>query len=283
MLGRRRADPARDTWSTVRTHTVRLAPDVTEPLLASVPAAFFAGIDDVLLAGLALALGSWPTAPADAGRCALVLLEGHGRQEAAVAGSDLARTVGWFTSQHPVRLDTRGVDLADALAGGPAAGTVIKRVKEHLRSLPDHGIGYGMLRHLDPDSAAQLAARPVPQIGFNYLGRFEAPGGAGWRVAADGVGAAYGPGMPLPASLVVNAITEDTPEGPRLVAHWMYAEGLFDAASVADLAARWCAALAALVRHAAGAGAGGRTPSDLSLVSLDQNQLDALEAMWRTT
>ncbi|WP_256788928.1 non-ribosomal peptide synthetase [Frankia sp. AvcI1] len=283
LLGRRRADPARDTWSTVRTHTVRLAPDVAEPLLTSVPAAFFAGVDDVLLAGLALALGSWPAAPEDAGRCALVLLEGHGRQEAAVAGSDLARTVGWFTSQHPVRLDTRGVDLDDALAGGPAAGTVIKRVKEHLRSLPDHGIGYGMLRHLDPDSAAQLAARPVPQIGFNYLGRFEPSGGAGWRVAADGVGAAYGPGMPLPAGLVVNAVTEDTPEGPRLVAHWMYAEGLFDAAPVADLAARWCAALEALVRHAAGAGAGGRTPSDLSLVSVDQNQLDALEAMWRTT
>ncbi|WP_261575637.1 non-ribosomal peptide synthetase [Frankia gtarii] len=281
LLGRRRADAARDTWSTVRTLTVALAPDIAEPVLTSVPAAFFAGVDDVLLAGLALALGSWTAARREPARSTLVLLEGHGRQEAAVAGSDLSRTVGWFTSQHPVRLDTTGIDLDDALAGGSGAGVIVKRVKEHLRSLPDHGIGFGMLRHLHPASAGGLATLPVPQIGFNYLGRFDVPGIAGWRVAADGLDAAYGPDMPLPAGLVVNAITEDTPAGPRLAAHWMYADGLFDTASVADLADRWRRALQAIVRHAAGDGAGGRTPSDLSLVSLNQNQLDALEAKWR--
>ncbi|ROO87215.1 non-ribosomal peptide synthase protein (TIGR01720 family)/amino acid adenylation domain-containing protein [Actinocorallia herbida] len=273
-LGARRADPARDTWATVRTSTVRLSAATTKAVLTDVPAAFFAGVDDVLLAGLALALAE------GGAHSASVLLEGHGRREAAVPGADPSRTVGWFTAQHPVRLDASGLDLAEALAGGPAAGALVKRVKEHLRSLPDHGIGYGMLRHLDPVGKAELSPLPEPRLGFNYLGRFDAPDG-GWRIARDGLGAAYAPDMALPAGLVVNAVTEETPEGPRLTAHFMYAEGLFTEAETAALAARWTRALDALVRHSSGAGAGGRTPSDVSLVSLNQNQLDALEAKWR--
>ncbi|MDX6744045.1 non-ribosomal peptide synthetase [Actinocorallia sp. A-T 12471] len=273
-LGSRRADPARDTWSTVRTTTVRLSAATTEAVLGDVPAAFFAGVDDVLLSGLALALaesGSPSTA---------VLLEGHGRREAAVPGADVSRTVGWFTAQHPVRLDASGLDVADALAGGPAAGALVKRVKEHLRSLPDHGIGYGMLRYLDPDGQAALGPLPEPRVGFNYLGRFDAPDG-GWRIARDGLGAAYTPDMSPPAGLVVNAVTEDTPDGPRLTAHFMYASGVFTDAEAAALASGWTRALEALALHASGAGAGGRTPSDLPLISLNQNQLDALEAKWR--
>ncbi|MCK9923687.1 amino acid adenylation domain-containing protein [Frankia sp. AgPm24] len=297
LLGRRRVEPDTDVWATTRTVTVTLDTEIAEPVLTSVPALFFAGVEDVLLAALALALADWGAGRGTPLRSTLVLVEGHGRQEAAVPGSDLSRTVGWFTSQHPVRLDTTGVDIADALAGGAGAGTIVKAVKESLRALPDHGIGFGLLRHLHPEARRELAALPEPQLGFNYLGRFDATGGTdvgggtggtggsdgagGFRLVAGGLDAAYGPDMALPAGLVVNAVTEDGPAGPRLVAHWMYADGLFSEASVTDLADRWCAALRALVRHGAGDGAGGRSPSDLSLVALDQGQLDALEAMWR--
>ena len=41
----------------------------------------------------------------DPGRGVLVDLEGHGREEQLVPGVDLSRTVGWFTSLYPVRLD----------------------------------------------------------------------------------------------------------------------------------------------------------------------------------
>ena len=44
-----------------------------------------------------------------------------------------------------------------------------------------------------------------------------------------------------------------------------------------DLAERWFRALAALVRHAAQAGAGGRSPSDLPLVALTQAEIERLE------
>ncbi|RLK53921.1 non-ribosomal peptide synthetase [Actinokineospora cianjurensis] len=265
-LGSRQPDATIDTWSTVRTHTVTLDSASTEAVLTEVPAAFFAGVDDVLLAAFGLAVADW-----SGQRSTLVLREGHGREEQVVPGADLSRTLGWFTSQHPARLDLTGIDVTQALAGGAAAGAAVKRVKEYLRSLPDHGIGYGILRHLHPELDVH------PQLGFNYLGRFESSD-QDWTLAPGGIGAAYADDMALPAGLVVNAVTED---GPTLTAHWMYAAELFTAEQVAALAERWIAALKALVTHAKGPGAGGRTPSDVGLVSLNQGQLDALEARWK--
>ena len=48
--------------------------------------------------------------------------------------------------------------------------------------------------------------------------------------------------------------------------------------ATAELARLWAAALAGLAAHAAQPGAGGLTPSDLPLVSLDQDQIEGLEA-----
>ena len=89
-----------------------------------------------------------------------------------VGGVDLSRTVGWFTSVHPVRLELGGVDPVGVRAGGPAAGEVLKRVKEQVRGVPGDGLGYGLLRHLNPVTAAVLQDLPEAQIAFNYLGRF---------------------------------------------------------------------------------------------------------------
>jgi non-ribosomal peptide synthase protein (TIGR01720 family) len=84
--------------------------------------------------------------------------------------------------------------------------------------------------------------------------------------------------MPLPHALEVNAVTEDHVDGPRLTATWSWPRELFTEADVRELAESWFAALRALVAHTRGPGAGGYTPSDLSLVSLDQDEIDDLEA-----
>ena len=62
---------------------------------------------------------------------------------------ELSRTVGWFTSLYPVRLDPGPLDLDEALAGGPALGRALKLIKEQLRAVPDNGLGYGLLRYLN--------------------------------------------------------------------------------------------------------------------------------------
>jgi len=47
----------------------------------------------------------------------LVAVEGHGREQIDPT-IDLSRTVGWFTSVYPVRLDPGPIDLDAAMAGG---------------------------------------------------------------------------------------------------------------------------------------------------------------------
>ena len=61
------------------------------------------------------------------------------RPRGGVRGVDLSRTVGWFTSLYPVRLDAGAVDLDEALAGGAALGRALKRIKEQLRAVPGQG------------------------------------------------------------------------------------------------------------------------------------------------
>jgi non-ribosomal peptide synthase protein (TIGR01720 family) len=53
-----------------------------------------------------------------------------------------------------------------------------------LRAVPGKGLGYGLLRYLNDETAAELAGAAAPQLGFNYLGRFAAGAdGADWAPA----------------------------------------------------------------------------------------------------
>ena len=166
---------------------------------------------------------------------------------------DLTRTVGWFTSLYPVRLDPGRLDLDEALSGGAALGRALKTIKEQLRAVPGKGLGYGLLRYLNDATAGQLAGAPAPQLGFNYLGRFATgDDGADWSPAslaesADEDSAAQlgggDPAMPLAHLIEINALTQDGAEGPALTAHWTWASALLDEAAVRDLAATWFAAL----------------------------------------
>ncbi len=88
-------------------------------------------------------------------------LEGHGREEHVVAGTDLSRTVGWFTSLYPAVLDLTGVDVAGALSGTEDAGIALAQVKDSLRRIPDSGIGFGMLRRLG-ETAGRLDGCRAP-------------------------------------------------------------------------------------------------------------------------
>ncbi|MFF4082533.1 amino acid adenylation domain-containing protein [Streptomyces sp. NPDC001777] len=280
-------DPARDVARTANTLSLTLPPEVTGPLLTTLPAAFRAGANDVLLTALALAVADWRRRRGGDDGALLVDLEGHGR-EPVIDGVDLSRTVGWFTSMWPVRLDLTGTDTAAALDGGPEAGAALKRIKEQLHAVPDNGMGYGLLRHLNEDTSgplAELARTAHPQIAFNYLGRLPASATADgtpgeWAPAPEsGVLGGGGDGdLPLAHALQINALTEDHPDGPRLSATLAWPRALLGEPDVRDLLDTWERALTALVRHAGAPGAGGLTPGDLPLVSLTQREIETFEA-----
>ncbi len=246
-------DPARDTVATTRHLSLTLPAEVTGPLLSRAPAAFGANVNDVLLTAFALAVGEWRAARTPGGTAAggpvLVDLEGHGRAEDLAGAADLSRTVGWFTSVVPVRLDP---GPADAVAGGPALDAAVARIRDHLTALPAAGIGHGLLRHLNPGTGPRLAELGEPRIEFNYMGRFGRPEAADWSYAPeeDAADLEADPGMPMSHALTLNALTEDRPAGPELSAHWAYAAGLLTEDEVRELAESWFRALTALVRRA---------------------------------
>ncbi len=285
LLGDRPLDPVVDTNATVRTLATDLPADVTAALLTTVPGAFHGTVNDGLLTALALAVTAWRRDRGTVTDHVLIALEGHGRETAVAPGADLSHTVGWFTTIHPVRFDLSDVDLPDALDGGDAAGAAVKAVKEQLAAVPDHGIGFGLLRYLNADTAARLRTRPAPQISFNYLGRLT-PGvtdaDTPWLpVDAFDRGGAQSPDMPAAAVVDINAVTVPTTDGPVLRATWSYPQHLLTDADVAALTERWAAAAAALARHVHRPHAGGLTPSDVPLVALDQPALDRLERHYR--
>ena len=233
---------------------VEVPPELAEPLLGTVPAIFHAGVEEVLLAGLALAVADWRRRRGADAETVLVDVERHGREE-FTEGVDLSRTVGWFTSLFPVRL-----------AADPDADRTLKQVKERLRALPDNGIGYGLLRHLNPDTSPLLAELPVPQLGFNYLGRVDGTDLDG----TEQQGA-------LSHAVDINVMSLP---GPRLVALWTFPELAVPAGDVRDLAQGWVRALGALVARAAEPDAGGHSPSDFPLIALDQDEIEDLEDLF---
>ncbi|WP_354596888.1 amino acid adenylation domain-containing protein [Streptomyces sp. JL1001] len=276
LLAERSLDPAVDTRAGAREVRMTLSSERTAALLGTVPAAFHAEVNEVLLTGLALAVTEWRRARGVQAPRTLIELEGHGREQ--IAGElDLSRTVGWFTSVFPVSLDLGDLDRSLLKDGGPACGTALKRIKEQLRAVPGHGIGYGLLRHLNPQSARVLARHAVPQIGFNYLGRFTTGTGAAWEMEADASGQSAHPETPLRYPIEIVAMTEDRPEGPVLSATWVYAGGLLEQDDVQEIAEGWFRALGDLADHAGCPGAGGRTPSDFPLVTVDQKEIETYE------
>ena len=129
-------DPARDVSGTAGQLALTLPAALTGPLLTRLPAAFHGGINDVLLAGLVVAVADWCRrhgrgkssrykSGQGTGHAVLLDLEGHGRED-IFGDVDLSRTVGWFTSLFPVRLDPGALDLEEAMAGGAALGRALK-------------------------------------------------------------------------------------------------------------------------------------------------------------
>ncbi|PWW60409.1 non-ribosomal peptide synthetase [Actinokineospora spheciospongiae] len=274
-------DPAAHTEGTVRTLVAVLPPETTEPLLSTLPTAYHAGVDDVLLTALALGVAAWRRERGGTDRGGvLVDVEGHGRTEDLAPGLDLSGTVGWFTALHPVRIGPGHLDLDEALRGGPAAGQALKRVKEQLRAVPDRGAGFGLLRHLDPTARAALAALPTAQIGFNYLGAVDGAdrAAADWDFAPEGAAVpGADPDLPVAHALEVAAVVHRGPDGPRLRTTWSWPASLLPADGVAALVRACERALTGLAGFAGHLASGGLTPSDLPLVELSQHEIDELE------
>jgi non-ribosomal peptide synthase protein (TIGR01720 family) len=231
----------------------------TRALLHVVPHAYRTHINDVLLSALGLALRRWigrPTVTID--------VEGHGRED-LFEDLDVSRTVGWFTTIFPLRLDLRGTM-------GP--GDVLKSVKEQLRRVPQRGIGYGLLKYLSGNAKAaqQLPAMPQPQIVFNYLGQFDLPAAAPFAWVWEPTGPLHSPRAHRGHLLEINSWVADG----QLRLDWTYSQNVHRHDTIERLAESVLEELSHLIAHCTLPEAGGYTPSDFADAGLNQEELDRL-------
>ena len=247
------------------TRSVRFALDAadTEALLKRCAPRYRTQINELLLAGVCLGLRAWSGAAA-----VRLTLEGHGREDLFDA-LDTSQTVGWFTTTYPLALACDGADT----------GAVICQVKEQLRSVPQRGFGYGVLRHISQDSALAEAERANPsQLLFNYLGQFDQQLDAGvLRPAPEATGEAIDGRRPRQAPLVLNGKVA----GGVLDFVLDFSELQFAPAEVQRLAALMAAGLREVIGHCAGAAPDRFTPSDFPLAAVGVHQLDQWQQHYR--
>jgi len=87
----------------------------------------------------------------------VIELENHGRHLEEI---DVARTVGWFTTMYPVRLDWKEGSWPEC----------VKAIKEQLQQVPGKGEGYG-IREYGMGRSGGGSGLPA-EVRFNYLGQF---------------------------------------------------------------------------------------------------------------
>ncbi|HKV40996.1 MAG TPA: amino acid adenylation domain-containing protein [Blastocatellia bacterium] len=224
---------------TRRSVEVALTIDETRRLLRDVPATYGTHINEVLLTGLVLAFSEWTGQ-----RELLVDLEGHGREE-LFPGVDLSRTTGWFTTIFPVLLPV----VADA---GSMANPVktLEAVKSRMRSIPNNGIGFGLLKYLsgDPLVRARLAQTPRAEVSFNYLGQIDSllEGGAPIALADRPAGATRSPAGVRSHLLEIDGMVT----GGRLKFEWAYSEEVHFRITIERLARSFTAGLRILIEGA---------------------------------
>ncbi|HEY0289409.1 MAG TPA: amino acid adenylation domain-containing protein, partial [Pseudomonas sp.] len=247
------------TYRQVSTATSRLDAHLTQALLKVAPAAYRTQINDLLLCALARVLVQWSEQD-----CVLIELEGHGRED-WFEDVDITRTVGWFTSVYPVRLTPE-----------PLMGESIKAIKEQLRSVPNKGLGYGVLRYLgEPAQREQLKGLPAAGITFNYLGQFDGSfdhADTAFVPARESFGRTQSDDAPLSNGLAINGQIY----AGQLSLEWTFSHDQYRPETIDALAKAYEQALTELIEHCCASGNLGVTPSDFPLAGLNQAQLDQL-------
>jgi L-arginine---[L-arginyl-carrier protein] ligase len=239
----RKLDADSDTYGTALHKRTLIDADLTRLMLKNLPAAYRMTVEETILVAVTRAF-----AQVFAVERLRFAMESHGRHMVDDR-IDPSRTVGWFTAEYPVLFTSCS---AQGMQGS------VRAVKQALRRIPDHGLGYGVLRYLDAQAGAELAkleAENPPQVLFNYLGRFASgdgywtPQAVGGRFA-DAFAVDADPAMKLLHGIEINAFIDEAEAGPRLAINWTWADNLFEPGTIEALHDAIAASLSELADNA---------------------------------
>ncbi|BBM83126.1 non-ribosomal peptide synthetase [Candidatus Uabimicrobium amorphum] len=245
-----------------------LSKELTNTLLQEIPHVYHTQINDLLLSALIVAFYRWQE------QTSLRLdLEGHGREQEAVGQVELSRTMGWFTSVFPVYLE---IDPQAANYESQAINwrEIICSVKEQLRSIPDKGVGFGVLQYLYPNSnIREQLSQDKSQISFNYLGQFSKETSSPWNLSSLTPGASIGNNNQRHYLLDIVGIVREQ----KLRVDFIYGLTLDDE-NINELAHLYQQSLEQMITHCQQPQVGGFTPSDFPWLGCNQQQLDRMLA-----
>ncbi|MEM8530663.1 MAG: amino acid adenylation domain-containing protein [Chloroflexota bacterium] len=244
----------------VQSMALSLSVDETQALLYEVPRVYHTQVTDVLLTALVRAITPWSE-----NANLSITLEGHGREE-LFADVDLSRTIGWFTTLFPILLTNATTMSIDE---------TLVSVKEYLRHIPQHGIGYGLLHDICSDTA--IRKLPPPEVSFNYLGQYDqgVSNADIFGLAQESVGPLHDPAG-LRAHLI--DVIAHVAQG-QLHVVWEYSTAVHKSSTIEALIQSYMTELRAIINHCQNPDAGGYTPSDFPLAELDNDAFDTLSTL----
>ena len=235
-----------------------LSRDETRRLITEVSTALNTNINDVLLLALAQAISEWGQTDS-----LYVDLEGHGR-EAILKGIDPSRTVGWFTSIYPVMIKLpEQTDIRQQL----------ENVAMQYQLIPNHGIGFGILRYLNTNQETRqvLEDLPRPEISFLYMGQFDQPFSAEGLLtpASESIGPAHDPKAKRPYLLELNSIIEQG----KFQISWSFSQNYHYRESIELVASLFMNSLRDIINQAKENTSDGSTESAFSSHDISDNDL----------
>jgi amino acid adenylation domain-containing protein/non-ribosomal peptide synthase protein (TIGR01720 family) len=254
------APPADILEATRHSLSVILPAELTQRLLDQASSAWHMQMHEFMLAALAMTLA------AHTGRREInISLESHGREEID-ADIDTSRTVGWFTALYPVAVH---IDTSASL------DDTLQAVRQRLREVPRHGIGYGLLGYPGRGHLAEPSS-PWGGVLMNYMGRTG-------RLLREGSWLRFA--RPLRVSRAadnricftweINAwLGED-----GLHVDWDYSDSLHSEDEVGKLARALLARLRSIAECSIENTTATGSSDDFPLAGLDQDQLGKLAAL----
>ncbi len=238
-----------------------LSEEKTDALLHRVPEVYHTQINDVLLTAIAMSFSQWTGE-----KNLLIDLEGHGRED-LFNDVDLSRTVGWFTSVYPLLI---------RLPDSSHTGELLKSVKEQVRGIPKHGIGYGLLRYLYRDAtiSEKLSQFPQAEVSFNYLGQFDSGKKRStlFTSANEYSGRIVGAGNQRSHLIGIGGSVS----GGRLSFGITYCRSNHRKETIEKLTAGFKDNLESIITHCLSPEAGGFTPSDFPFAAISQEEIDEI-------
>ncbi|MBD1581643.1 non-ribosomal peptide synthetase [Pseudoalteromonas sp. S16_S37] len=245
------AEQTDNLYQDAQTIVTSLDSTTTKQLLSNANLAYNTSTQELLLSALTKTLCTHWQLPA-----ITIDLEGHGREAHLLAQQeeqDVSRTVAWFTTRFAQKFSVTGCIERNIIA-----------TKEQLRFMPNKGIGYGLLRYLQPQNDVMTTGNS-DLVSFNFLGSRNNDINEHFSLKHGLVPATRDANNRRAHLLDINILVENQ----QLHIHWSYPKLHSAFSNMDDIVQAFNDNLMAIIAHCLDSNFGRATGADFTLANID--------------